>query len=149
MAITTLNKEDFRKLQTLQNMVMRLQTGLARGTKTEYLLQQSGQLSVHQLGSYFLMLQVHKTKLSKQPNYLYNRIFPGGNIEEEEARFMRSLTQEQINFNCELSLSRSSFIYRASKLYNALPMTIKNDKSIPTFKANVKKWIKENINIRP
>ena len=37
-AIPSISKEDTRKLQTLQNTVLRLQTGLSKETSREYLL---------------------------------------------------------------------------------------------------------------
>ena len=138
-----------RKLQTLQNTVLRLQTGLAKGTATEYLMDQSGQLSVHQLSAYFSILQVHKCKMSKQPHYLYNRLFPGGDIIQDEMRLMRSIPNEHINISCDLTLTRNGFFYRASKLYNALPAGVKDTLALPSFKKLVKAWIKQNVTVRP
>ena len=108
MTVPTITKEDIQKLQTFQNTLLRLQTGLARGTATEYLVQQSGQLSVHQLSTYFSILQVHKCKMSRQPASMYNCLFPEG-LALEDGRNMRSVTNEHINVCYDLSLTWSSF----------------------------------------
>ena len=79
----TIRKKDVRKLQTLQNTVLRLQTGLAKGTATEYLMHQSGQLSVHQLSTYFSILQVHNCKNFKATTIPLQSLILGGGIVQE------------------------------------------------------------------
>ena len=93
-------------------------------------------------------LQVHKCKMSKQPTYMHKRLFPDENV-QVDGRRMRSDTNEHINIPSDLSLSRASFFYRGSKLYNNLPMHIKEITSLPRFKSNVKAWIKRNVSLRP
>ena len=109
------------------------------------MLKQSGHLSVHQLAAYFSILQVHKCKIAKQPHYLYDRLYPGGNAIKNDLGNLRSETNEHISIDYDKSLTRASFFYKASKLYNALPVTLKETTITSSFKCNVKAWIKLNV----
>ena len=64
--------QDCRKLQVLQNKVLRLKTGLDYDTPTSTLVSESNDLSVHQLIAYQTILTVHKTLRNKKPTYIYN-----------------------------------------------------------------------------
>ena len=48
-----------------------------------------------------------------------------------------------------LEVSRAGFIYRGANLFNSLTLNIREEKKTLVFKASVKKWVKENIGIRP
>ena len=48
-----------------------------------------------------------------------------------------------------LEVSRAGFIYRGVNLFNTLTLSIMEEKKTKVFKASVKKWVKENIGIRP
>ena len=79
-------KEDSRRLQVLQNQTMRLKTHANKYTSCKDLVAKSGELSINQLVAYHTLLQVHKTILSQQPEYIFknfnirvqgeNQIFP-------------------------------------------------------------------------
>ena len=56
-------KEDNRRLQVLQNKILRLKTGLGRDTPTKELLKRSGDLSIHQLIAYHTIMMVFKTMI--------------------------------------------------------------------------------------
>ena len=51
--------------------------------------------------------------------------------------------------NTTLRYREQVFIYRGANLFNSLPLTIREEKKTMVFKASVKKWVKENIRIRP
>ena len=144
-SFTSISKEDMRKLQVLQNAVLRLQTGLGWLTPTEFLVKRSGQLSVHQLVAYHSALQVFKCRKAKQPDHMYKRFFQ----ENDNRRSLRSVANQDIRINFKLSLSRGTFFYRASKIFNALPKDVKESRSVPIFKKALKKWIKHNISVVP
>ena len=134
--------EDNKKLQVLQNSVLRLETWLCKETPVNTLLNEAKQLSIQQLTAYHSLLSVYKCKQSTQPEYMYNRLF-GGN------RVVRRMPVQEIRIEFDLSLSRSSFFYRASKLWNAITQQAKDSDSVRIFKRLSKEWIKENINTRP
>ena len=64
------SKEDCRRLQVLQNKVLRLKLRASQYTPCIQLITQSGDLSIHQLVDYHTIIQVQTTVLSKKPAYL-------------------------------------------------------------------------------
>ena len=130
-SLTSISKEDMRKLQVLQCSVLRLQTGLNWYSSTEQLVTRANTLSVHQLVGYHTLLQTHKCQATGEPSFMFKRLFP--NIEQLEGNLgpLRSLTHENIPINFDLS---RSFFYRAARLYNALPPDIKRCPTVPTLK---------------
>ena len=145
----TITKDDCNKLQILQNKVLRLRTGLHRDTAVATLLSRGRQLSVQQLAAYHSVLQVYKTCQTKQPEYLYHRLFPNDNIIDEETRITRSIRNMDIRVENNLSLARSAFCYKASKLWNSMPSVIKTTRHLNGFKRKAKQWIREHIEISP
>ena len=68
-------KEDCRKLQVVQNKVLRLKTGLwDHHTPTEVLLEKSGDLSVHQLGAYQTIMTGFKAIRFGKPKHLSSKL---------------------------------------------------------------------------
>ena len=51
--------------------------------------------------------------------------------------------------NSDLTLSRSGFIHRSSKLWNMLPTDLRMEASLSKFKSDVKTWVKTNVRYRP
>ena len=47
----------------------------------------------------------------------------------------------------ELDIARDSFCWRATELYNRLPVEIRNKKTLMQFRTSVKSWVKQNIEI--
>ena len=113
------------------------------------LLERTGDLSVQQLAAYHSVLQVYKVKQSKEPSYIYERLFPNGDIVNEELRISRSISNRDIRIENNLSLARNTFFYRASKLWNALPSVVKELNSVHCFKKQTKNWIKSSVLERP
>ena len=65
------SKADCRKLQVMQNKILRLKSGIAdRNTHTSDLLDATGDMSVHQLGAYQTLVTVFRILRSGQPNIL-------------------------------------------------------------------------------
>lgn len=63
-------KKDSTKLQVLQNTVLKLQTGLQRDYPTKDLLSKIGNLSIHQLIAYQILVQVFKVINNQKPFYI-------------------------------------------------------------------------------
>ena len=143
----SITKEDNRKLQVLQNQVARLMLN-KRDLKgkvnmpTKELLDLTGDLSIHQLGALRTVTLTKKIMLTQKPVYLAQRLqlanYTG-------TRSGTSLTQEKTT----LRLVREGFIYRGTKLFNLLPDSLKFENNVKLFKKNVKKWIKQNIPVKP
>ena len=146
---TSLTKQENHQLQVLHNRVMRLATGLPWDTPVNILLKESGQLSVQQLTAYHSLLQVFKTQRSRQPAYFYERLFPNEYPVQTGSTTTlgtsRSQTNQIIRIDQKLSLARSSFFYRASKLWNNLPLNLRKQVNLSAFKNGAKNWIRTNI----
>ena len=135
-------KEDNRRLQILVNKVLRCITGLDRESSIVDLHNESGQLSVQQRCAFFSILMVHKSILEKQPVYHSNYF-----ANNQDHRITRRGEYLQVNYR--LSISRCSFFYRGSKLYNLLPVDITKMNKMASFKKGVKEWIRRNIPLIP
>ena len=141
---TSINKEDMRKLQVLQNTAIRLLLRKSRDTPVTTLMKEANLLSVHQLVAYHTACQVFKIYQNKEPAYHYSRLFSDSDQPET-----RSATNLESRVDIKLSLGRNTFFYQAAHIWTALPYSMKTALSIDCFKKMVKPWIMRNITIRP
>ena len=143
---TNFTKEDCRKLQVLQNKMLKLRLGRRYDFPTNDLLKITGELSVHQLIAYHTLLQVNKTLISKKPAYIYEKL----QLRTPEVNSIFPQRQSHtIQINRRLNISRSSFIYRGANLFSQLPMDLRMCQNENHFKKKVKAWVKGNIAIKP
>ena len=131
------SQEDNRKLQVLQNKILRLKTGLPYDSTTASLLAASGDLSIQQLTAYTSLLTAQKSIIHQEPVYLTRKL----------QRSQDSLKVTSPKYS--LSVSRDSFFYRTAALYNLLPVCLRNETNPEQFKKLVKPWILANIPIKP
>ena len=104
------SKDDNRRLQIIVNKVLRCITGLDRETSTRELHEKSGLLSVHQRCAFFTMVLVHKTLITRKPEYHLDRL-SSSMPDDMQTRRTGGLRMEY-----KLSISRCSFFYRGCKL---------------------------------
>ena len=130
-------KEDSRKLQVLQNSLMRLLTMRKQGTPTSTLLKLTNSLSVQQMVAIQTLAMVHKVLTTSKPAYLAKKLKTS---EESDGRI------EVIKY--KLSTSRCGFVYRGTQLFNSLPQNLRKERNLKTFKALTRHWVLENIAIR-
>ena len=140
-------KEDCRKLQILQNKILRMKTRIHDyRTPTNELLDTSGDLSVHQLAAFHTTMTVFKVVRSGKPLYLAKKMIlrkPGAH---------GVFPQRQINtiqIDCGLSISRSGFLYRGAKLWNQLPENLRSETKPGIFRSKLKDWIKMQVLRKP
>ena len=140
---SSFTKSHLRALQTLQNKLLRNLTGHNYDTPVKILLETSDMLSVNQLIAFYTIMLVFQIKLSNQPLYLAKRLgFCEISFNERNRRHdCRDLIQ--IKFN--LSTAREGFIYRASKLWSALPLPLKMETKKKQFKKGLKTWVETTI----
>ena len=119
MAIT---KQEMKKLQTLQNKIMRLISGLEYGTSTKLLLEKTKMLSVHQMVVYHTACQTYKILKSMSPEYHYNRLSSSINPTRQDTR---SKENNLVRIDFKLSLARSSYFYQAPQVWSSLPLQIR------------------------
>ena len=141
-----LTSQDINKLQVLQNNVNRIISGAPYRTPTEDLLRDTDSLSVMQLMALYTVMLVRRVTNSGKPKYLANRL----KLEEEDRNTRRAWSGPKIALPaCRLESSKSGFIYRGASLFNSLPVSVRNERKLKPFKNGARKWIKENISIRP
>ena len=140
-------KEDNRKLQSLQNQVMRIKSGLPRDTPLTQLLKASNDLSVMQLTAYLTLTTTHKTISTGQPGYLAGKLKlrtnEGGGAFPH--RQLNTIEVPQVN----LTLSRGGFVFRAATLWNMLPSHMRAGMKTTSFKTALHSWIRSNIRPKP
>ena len=115
-------KDDNRRLQCLQNRVLRLQSGLPQDTPLTVLLERTNEMSVMQQTAFHTINTVHKVVTSGQPGYLAERLklrTEGGGIFPH--RHLNTIAIPDV----ELTLSRGGFFYRGACLWNNLPCHMK------------------------
>ena len=141
------SKEDCRRLQVIQNKVLRLKTGnYEMNAPTNALLDVTGDLSVHQLGAYHTLVTAHRIIRTGSPQYL------AGKLELRKPLPGHPFPARQLNtisVNSELTIGRSSFLYRAARLWNLLTPALRDDVKPEHFKVNVKQWIRKAIPRKP
>ena len=137
------NKEDNRKLQILVNKVLRYLTNMDYEASTKLLHEKSDQLSVHQRCAYFSLVSMHKVLKRDQPAYHRSRFVQHTNYRIE------TRNRSSFGVHYKLSLSRCSYFYRSSRLYNLLPDDLVIIDKLELFKKRVKNWVKMNISLSP
>ena len=145
---STYTKEDNRQLQVLQNQLCRLllnERGLyyKQNLPTQQLLDKCGELSIHQLGAQRTLMMMKKMILSKKPQYITEKL----HMKQTAGNSGSGPTITPVETT--LTLKRSSFLYRAVKLFNQLPEVIREESRVSTFKTRLKTWIKEKISVKP
>ena len=144
---TALTKEDMRKLQVLQNKVLRLKSGNHEmNVPTTELLEANNDLSVQQLGAFHTVLSVFKITSSGKPKYLADKLSLRRSINGQIFP-LRRVNTLQVNSN--LTLARSGFLYRGAQLWNQLPPFMRQESRLPVFRAELRKWIILNIPAKP
>ena len=138
-----LRKEDILKLQVLVNKVLRSLTSLPRDTPVSILTSKSGQLSVHQRVALSTVTAIQKAITTKEPHNIFTTLEP-----QPTERVPRHQTNCR-NVDYHLSISRGSFMYRGSKLYNQLPPELVNKPKLSEFKKGAKEWVKARIPLQP
>ena len=133
-------KEDNRKMQVLQNSVMRLLTGKERGTPTTTLIKLTKSLSVQQTIAFQTLLMVHKIVNSSKPVYLADRL-----KFKEDGRNQGVIT----NIDQRLSTSRGGFVYRGSMLFNKLPVELRVEPILKKFREAARTWVIKNVKAKP
>ena len=139
-------KNDNKRLQVLQNQVLRMVTGLGPDTPTTTLLHQAKALSVHQLTAFATLTSVHKAIMTKTPKYFIKKL----NIKNDsEEHVVPARQATRLVVRADLSMSRGAYFYRAASLWNMLPENLRTGLNPTVFKRKVKEWTRLNIAAKP
>ena len=128
-----------KAVQVMQNRAARCITKLGWFTPCEVLLRQCNWLSIRQLVFYHTAIQVYKVKVSGSPVYIRSKFTPSNTRSASQGTLLVPVVEK--------STSSKSFIVRSASTWNHLPPEIRNLQSLNTFKVELKKWTRENINI--
>ena len=130
-------------LQILQNKAARYVTRLSWYTPIKILLNQCGWLTVRQLAVYHSLNLIYKTKRDEKPVYFHLK------FSEHFLYTTRFACGNKIKFemNVKKKLTEQNFTYKTIKIWNDLPIEIRQAETLTDFKNQVKVWIKLNIQI--
>ena len=132
-------------LQTLQNKAARVVCNEGIYTPVQKLLENCGWMSMRQLVSYHRVLLMYNIRKEGKPKYFVEK-FRGNNDQNYKTRFVEDagVKKQRILRNED---SRSSFVPSSIDIWNKLPVDIRKSENVKAFKAKLKPWIKENIEI--
>ena len=122
--------------QRLQNKIARWVTGDSRKTRVRKLLEKCGWMSIKELTTYHTTLQLWNTIRLKRPLVMTEKI----TIDNED----KTYTPEP-----RLQFTRNGYRCRAVESWNQLPPDLRGQHRLPTFKKNLRSWIKERRDKEP
>ena len=116
------------------------------------LMKECGWLTVKQLMAYHSLMQVHKTIQSQVPVYLYSRVTTQLALLDRRSSYNYKTRQEASGAlrqipaaEARLDLADRSWCWSATKTYHNLPTNIKREVKMAKFKAELKTWLRSNI----
>ena len=139
-------KDDLRKLQVLQNKILRLKCGLGFDCSTRELVEKSGDLSVHQLTAFSTLTTAHRAIVSKKPQYLYSKLKLRN---RDQIPSLPERYENTLNISSKLTLARGGFFCRSSALFNQLPSSLGSCRDVKKFKIDAKMWVISNVPVKP
>ena len=113
---------------------------------TKELLRQCNYLSVRQMIYFYSVATVHKTMEHNAPEYL-QKILCKALSSGVKHRYPTSKAGTRLVAEAKLTVANTSFRWRASTQYAALPANLKAEKSIQSFLNGLRKHTMENVDI--
>ena len=127
------NNSDVHVLQVQQNRAAQIVLNCPPRSNRNLMYDRLAWLTVQQLIAYHTLVTVYRIRQSQEPENL--------------ARILRldNHNGHIIMKNTQLSLYRSSFVFRGSLLWNKLPRELRLEPKLSKFKKNLREWVLENI----
>ena len=122
-----------KDLQILQNKVAQIVTRSPPRAERSPMYKKLGWLTVNKLIFYHSVLAVYKIRSNQEPEYL-------ASVFTRDNRNNRVIIP-----NLDLTLVQKSFSMRGADNWNSIPLQIRLNMKIGSFKKQVKEWIKQNI----
>lgn len=132
--------DDIDRLQVLQNKCMRNILKKDRFTSTEALTEAMKTLSVNQIITYRTLIFIYNIRNHWAPKYLSNRIIYRN---EEHNLNLRNGNQMSV-VNVTKTCSQNSLFYKGIKLFNDLPVEIREENSYNKFVQKLKIYVRNN-----
>ena len=115
-----------------------------KDTPTAILCASAGQLSVHQRVAFSTLCSVFKIINTGKPKYSHEL------LKSQIAKCPRLVNQHNCRrVDYKLSISRDSFIYRGSRLFNMIPASLAQSPNMKIFKKEAKSWVLKSIPLQP
>ena len=124
------SKQNLNKLQSVQNFACRIILGLRKYDHITEGLKSLKWLSVKDKLLLNICTMVFKCLNNQAPSYLCNKFVRRFYVHNRNTRRNSDLTLPK----CRLATGQRSFAFRAAKLYNELPSTIKQANHVNSFK---------------
>ena len=128
-----MNSGDMNDLQVMQNKAARIVTLMPHRANRAEMYDKLAWLTVNQLVFYHSIILVFKIRSSNQPEYLANLL-------SKDSRSNRIIIP-----NLDLRVAQWSFTLRGAESWNLLPLSIRKQSKIGTFKKLAKYWIMGNV----
>ena len=135
--LSSIPKSYVNRLQRLQNWAARLVFEVSKSDSPQPLLNSLHWLPVHKRITFKLLLYVYKSLNNQAPAYLSECL-----TVYTPSRNLRSLYNLQLSYLTTRNFSGDrTFTVSASKLWNNLPVTIKQSSSVRSFKKALKSYL--------
>lgn len=141
----TCNKEQILPLQKIQNRALRIILDCNYDTPRKEMLEALNMLSVAQMIKLNVLVMIFKIIHEMMPIYLRKNLIFTNNIHEMSTR--QNTTNELRLPNFKMDSTRKNVFYNGIKMYNELPITIRNSETLAKFKRECTKHIKNNFKI--
>lgn len=132
--------DDIDRLQVLQNKCMRNILKMDRFTSTEVLTEALEILNVKQIILYRTLIFIHNIVNKWAPQYLSNRI----KYRNDEHNLNLRNTTYIMPTNATKACSQNSLFYKGIKLFNDLPVEIREEENYKKYDEKLKTYIKNN-----
>ena len=136
------NCEDMKKLQVMQNDMLRVVYGLRRSEHVNMhrLRKEKNQMSVNQLTVYHIALETRNIHWNNSSVELKLK------MQKEQGEYnLRSGERQDLNIPLKPRKGCTGFSYTGAKVWNKIPIQIRNNPKTETFKSTLKKWIFDHI----
>jgi hypothetical protein len=135
------NRTDIKKLQVLQNRAMRLIIGCNKYTPIAEMLGELQWLNVHQKTIYNTLVLIFKMKTGCLPDYLSSNMTIVAQTHGHETRGKNNFKLPHYT----KASAQNNLFYNGLKLFNKLPIEIKNSNTINEFKIKCRSHVMLNI----
>ena len=115
-------------------------------TSTKELLRQCNYLSVKQMIYFYSLATVHKALVQKTPEYIH-QVLCKALASGVKHRYPTRTAGTRVVAEASLAVANSSFRWRASTQYAALPRELKSDENMESFLNRLKTHTIETIDI--
>ncbi len=133
---------DMRRLQILQNGLMRIILGLKVSDRksVDYLLERTSYLSVNRLCAYHTLQEMFSVLNLNSIPMIKNSF-----VQTRQTVYETRQGGDYLLLPFTKKKKNEGFIHRGIKLWNMLPSSIKESSSKGSFSSRVKMWIRDNI----